>query len=118
MLTTEPGPGIEPYHDQQIGALPPEQGVDWLRLSRPQKEMLTHLGALPKVIVGPAMSRSLRPRPGYAARRFFRFGAERLTEVFEPPFAFVRGSLPASRLWRNTLIKLTTLLLGVSISGS
>ena len=43
MLTTEPGPDIEHYHDRQIVVLPPDRGADWLRLSRPQNEILTHL---------------------------------------------------------------------------
>jgi putative SOS response-associated peptidase YedK len=40
MLTTAPGPDVEPYHDRQICILKPEQGMDWLRLSQPEKELL------------------------------------------------------------------------------
>ena len=40
MLTAAPGPDVEPYHDRQICALKPEQGIDWLRLSRPENELL------------------------------------------------------------------------------
>ena len=40
MLTTEPGPDILPYHDRQICVLHPEAGMDWLRLSKPEKELL------------------------------------------------------------------------------
>jgi putative SOS response-associated peptidase YedK len=40
MLTTEPGPDMEPYHDRQIVVLRPEQGMEWLRLSRPEAEIL------------------------------------------------------------------------------
>lgn len=40
MLTTEPGPDIKPYHDRQICLLAPEAGMDWLRLSRPEKDLL------------------------------------------------------------------------------
>jgi putative SOS response-associated peptidase YedK len=43
MLTTEPGPDVEPYHDRQIIVLAPEQGADWLALSQPQNEILNHL---------------------------------------------------------------------------
>jgi putative SOS response-associated peptidase YedK len=40
MLTTAPGPDVQPYHDRQICTLKPEQGIDWLRLSLPQNELL------------------------------------------------------------------------------
>jgi putative SOS response-associated peptidase YedK len=40
MLTAAPGPDVEPYHDRQICALKPEQGIDWLRLSQPENELL------------------------------------------------------------------------------
>jgi len=40
MLTTEPGPDIQPYHDRQIVLLSAEGGRDWLDLTRPQGEML------------------------------------------------------------------------------
>jgi putative SOS response-associated peptidase YedK len=43
MLTTEPGPDIKPYHDRQICPLHPEQGWDWLRLTRPEAELLRPL---------------------------------------------------------------------------
>jgi putative SOS response-associated peptidase YedK len=35
MLTTSPGPDIEPYHDRQICILEPQRGLDWLNLSKP-----------------------------------------------------------------------------------
>jgi len=40
MLTTEPGPDMEPYHDRQICVLPPEAGTDWLKLTKPESELL------------------------------------------------------------------------------
>ena len=40
MLTAEPGPDIEPYHDRQICVLKPEAGMDWLRLTRMEKQLL------------------------------------------------------------------------------
>lgn len=40
LLTTAPGPDLTPYHDRQIVILPPSQGLDWLNLSRPQRELL------------------------------------------------------------------------------
>jgi len=48
LLTTEPGDDIAPYHNRQIVPLHPEQGLDWLTLSRPEAELLQPLpkGAL------------------------------------------------------------------------
>ena len=48
LLTTAPGDDVAPYHDRQIIVLPPEQGEDWLALSRPEAELLRPLpkGAL------------------------------------------------------------------------
>jgi len=43
LLTTAPGDDIAPYHDRQIIVLPPEQGVDWLTLSRPEADLLRPL---------------------------------------------------------------------------
>jgi putative SOS response-associated peptidase YedK len=43
MLTTEPGPDIAPYHDRQVVVLPPDQGLDWLSLTRPQADLLRPL---------------------------------------------------------------------------
>lgn len=40
MLTTAPGPDIADYHDRQIVTLAPEVGLDWLRLTRPERELL------------------------------------------------------------------------------
>jgi putative SOS response-associated peptidase YedK len=40
MLTAEPGPDMKPYHDRQICVLPPEAGMDWLTLSRPEADLL------------------------------------------------------------------------------
>jgi putative SOS response-associated peptidase YedK len=40
MLTTSPGPDIEPYHDRQICVLAPGQGQGWLALSQPEGTLL------------------------------------------------------------------------------
>jgi putative SOS response-associated peptidase YedK len=45
MLTTSPGPDIQPYHDRQIVVLSADQGRDWLDLSRPQTEILAPAAA-------------------------------------------------------------------------
>jgi putative SOS response-associated peptidase YedK len=53
MLTTAPGPDIEPYHDRQVCALAPADWAHWLFLTRPQEELLVPLpaGALEVVTV-------------------------------------------------------------------
>lgn len=45
MLTTAPGPDIEPYHDRQVCVLRPEEWAAWLFLTRPQEELLRPLPA-------------------------------------------------------------------------
>ena len=45
MLTTAPGPDIEPYHDRQVCVLRPEEWTAWLFLTRPQEELLRPLPA-------------------------------------------------------------------------
>jgi putative SOS response-associated peptidase YedK len=45
MLTTEPGPDIEPIHDRQIVVLQPGQWTQWLYLARPEAELLQPLPA-------------------------------------------------------------------------
>jgi putative SOS response-associated peptidase YedK len=40
MLTVDPGPDLAPYHDRQIVVLPPDQGMAWLTLSKPESEIL------------------------------------------------------------------------------
>lgn len=40
MLTTAPGPDIEPYHDRQIVILPPRDWASWLYADRPEAELL------------------------------------------------------------------------------
>jgi putative SOS response-associated peptidase YedK len=40
MLTTEPGPDVEPYHDRQICVLPQRAGMHWLRLDMPEAALL------------------------------------------------------------------------------
>jgi putative SOS response-associated peptidase YedK len=45
MLTTEPGPDIEPYHDRQVCVLKPEDWAAWLFLTRPEEELLKPLPA-------------------------------------------------------------------------
>lgn len=43
MLTAEPSPDVKPYHDRQICLLRPQEGIDWLRSSRPEAELLRPL---------------------------------------------------------------------------
>jgi len=45
MLTTDPGPDIEPYHDRQVCVLAPEDWAHWLFLSKPQDDLLKPLPA-------------------------------------------------------------------------
>jgi len=45
MLTTTPGPDIEPYHDRQIVVLRPEDWAHWLFLTKPETELLRPLPA-------------------------------------------------------------------------
>ncbi|WP_395672787.1 SOS response-associated peptidase family protein [Phenylobacterium sp.] len=45
MLTTAPGPDVAPWHGRQVVVLPPDRGLDWLDLSRPQSELLRPLPA-------------------------------------------------------------------------
>jgi putative SOS response-associated peptidase YedK len=45
MLTTSPGPDVEPYHDRQIVVLPPEDWAAWIYLSKPEKQLLRPLPA-------------------------------------------------------------------------
>jgi putative SOS response-associated peptidase YedK len=40
MLTTAPGPDMEPYHDRQICVLSPAAGMHWLKLDRPEVAIL------------------------------------------------------------------------------
>lgn len=43
MLTTEPGPDVEPYHDRQVVVLQPSDWVHWIYLTRPESELLRPL---------------------------------------------------------------------------
>lgn len=45
MLTTSPGPDIEPYHNRQVVVLRPEDWAAWLYLTKPQAELLQPLPA-------------------------------------------------------------------------
>ncbi len=45
MLTTAPGPDIEPYHDRQVCVLAPQDWAHWLFLSKPQDQLLRPLPA-------------------------------------------------------------------------
>jgi putative SOS response-associated peptidase YedK len=40
LLTADPGPDMQPYHDRQIVVLPPAAGIDWLTLARPATDIL------------------------------------------------------------------------------
>ena len=55
MLTTTPGPDIEPYHDRQVVVLQPEDWAHWLFLTKPETELLRPLpkGSLEVVTVRP-----------------------------------------------------------------
>lgn len=55
MLTTAPGPDIEPYHDRQVCVLRPEEWAAWLFLTRPQQDLLRPLpaGTLEVTLVRP-----------------------------------------------------------------
>ncbi|MEH2512222.1 putative SOS response-associated peptidase YedK [Nitrobacteraceae bacterium AZCC 1564] len=43
MLTTEPSPDVEPYHNRQVVVLKPEDWAHWLYLTKPQAELLRPL---------------------------------------------------------------------------
>lgn len=45
LLTTVPGPDIEPYHDRQIVLLEPGRALEWLDLTTPQEQLLQPLPA-------------------------------------------------------------------------
>lgn len=40
LLTVAPGPDLAPYHDRQVVVLAPREGLDWLMLDRPAREIL------------------------------------------------------------------------------
>jgi putative SOS response-associated peptidase YedK len=48
MLTTDPGPDVEPYHNRQVVVLRPEDWAPWIYLTKPEAELLRSLptGAL------------------------------------------------------------------------
>jgi putative SOS response-associated peptidase YedK len=48
MLTTAPGPDVQPYHDRQMVVLPPADWAAWLDLAKPEAALLRPLpqGAL------------------------------------------------------------------------
>jgi putative SOS response-associated peptidase YedK len=45
MLTTSPGPDIQPYHDRQVCVLRPGDWADWLFLTKSEAELLRPLPA-------------------------------------------------------------------------
>ena len=45
MLTTEPGPDVQPYHNRQIVVLKPEDFAHWLDPTVPAREVLKPLPA-------------------------------------------------------------------------
>jgi putative SOS response-associated peptidase YedK len=45
MLTTEPGPDVEPYHNRQVVVLWPKDWSSWLYLTKPEEELLGPLPA-------------------------------------------------------------------------
>ncbi|HEX4742430.1 MAG TPA: SOS response-associated peptidase family protein [Caulobacteraceae bacterium] len=40
LLTVAPGPDLAPYHDRQVVVLAPREGLDWLALDRPARDVL------------------------------------------------------------------------------
>ncbi|MDI5930130.1 SOS response-associated peptidase family protein [Rhizobium leguminosarum] len=45
MLTTEPGPDVEPVHNRQVVVLHPSNWKAWIDLTKPEKELLCPLPA-------------------------------------------------------------------------
>jgi putative SOS response-associated peptidase YedK len=43
MLTTSPGPDVEPYHSRQVVVLQPEDWAAWIYLTKPENELLRPL---------------------------------------------------------------------------
>ena len=43
MLTTAPGPDVEPYHDRQVAVLQPESWAAWIYMTRSEAELLRPL---------------------------------------------------------------------------
>jgi putative SOS response-associated peptidase YedK len=43
MLTTEPSPDVQPYHNRQVVVLKPEDWAHWIYLTKPQGELLRPL---------------------------------------------------------------------------
>lgn len=43
LLTTAPGPDIEPYHNRQVVVLQPPDWAAWLYLTKPQADLLRPL---------------------------------------------------------------------------
>lgn len=43
MLTTSPGPDVEPYHPRQVVVLPPADWSAWIYLTKPESELLRPL---------------------------------------------------------------------------
>jgi len=43
MLTTAPGPDVEPYHDRQVAVLHPESWAAWIYMTRSEAELLRPL---------------------------------------------------------------------------
>ena len=45
MLTTAPGPDVEPIHNRQIAVLQPQDWKAWVYLTKPEGELLRPLPA-------------------------------------------------------------------------
>jgi putative SOS response-associated peptidase YedK len=45
MLTTKPGPDVEPIHNRQVVVLRPDDWQHWIKLTKPQEELLRPLPA-------------------------------------------------------------------------
>jgi putative SOS response-associated peptidase YedK len=45
MLTTQPGPDVEPYHNRQVVVLRPKDWAPWIYLTKPEAELLRPIPA-------------------------------------------------------------------------
>lgn len=45
MLTTQPGPDVQPYHNRQVIVLRPQDWASWIHLTKPEAELLRPLSA-------------------------------------------------------------------------
>lgn len=111
MLTTEPGPDVAPYHDDQVVVLPLEDWSAWIRLTKPVSELSRPLPAQSLAVETvrrgiTATTASLRPSTyHYFGSQLFFFGRNRkskrrmtspTTRTSPRPSRALRGSLDPS----------------------